>query len=82
MGPDRNCRQLNCPVPIAHRGGGSAEVALEAGVSYNGHVLAGTTKIENGIMPPPPDGQWARPGTVDGSIGRFLLPVGGGALLR
>ncbi len=26
-------------------------------------------------------GQWARPGTVDGSIGRFLLPPGG-ALLR
>ena len=26
MGPDRNCRQLNCPVPIAHRGG-SAEAA-------------------------------------------------------
>ncbi len=27
----------------------------------NGHVLMGTTNIENGIMPPPPDGQWARP---------------------
>ncbi len=78
MGPDRNCRQLNCPVPIAHRGGGSAEVALEAAFSYNPHVLADTTKIENGIMPPPPDEQWARPGTVDGSIGRFLLPVGEG----
>ncbi len=54
MVPDRNCRQLDCPVPIAHRGGGSAEVALEAAFSYNGHVLADTTKIENGIMPPPP----------------------------
>ncbi len=46
MGPDRNCRQLNCPVPIAHRGGGSAEVALEAAFSYNPHVLADTTKHE------------------------------------
>jgi len=27
----------------------------------------------------PPDGQWARPGTVDGPIGRFLLPIGGGS---
>ncbi len=30
---------------------------------------------------PPPDGQWARTGTVDSSIVRFLLPIGG-ALLR
>ena len=29
MGPDRNCRQLDCPVPIAHRGRGSAEGRLE-----------------------------------------------------
>ena len=50
-------------------------------LSLNGHVLPDTTNIENDIMPPPPDGQWARPRTVDGSIGRFLLPIGG-ALLR
>ena len=30
----------------------------------------------------PPDGQWARTGTVDSSIVRFLLPIGGAALLR
>jgi len=53
MGPDRNCRQLNCPVPIAHRGGGSAEVALEAAFSYKtatGRPYSGlglpTTKCE------------------------------------
>jgi len=43
---------------------------------YNGHVLPDTTNIENAIMPPPPDGQWARSGTVDGPIGQFLLPLG------
>ena len=37
MGPDRNCRQLDCPVPIAHRGRGSAEVDLKATFSYNCH---------------------------------------------
>ncbi len=48
-------------------------------LSYNGHVLADTINIENGIIPPPPpDGQWARTGTVDSSIVRFLLPIGGG----
>jgi len=26
----------------------------------------------------PPDGQWARTGTADSSIVRFLLPIGGG----
>ncbi len=109
MGPARNCRQLNCPVPIAHRGGGSAEVALEAAFSYNIHGrktchnekrksfdfsilvrLSYKPTCPGGhnedrkwhYAAPPPDGQWARPGTVDGSIGRFLLPVGGGALLR
>ncbi len=30
----------------------------------------------------PPDGQWARTGTVDSSIVRFLLPIGGAALLK
>jgi len=30
----------------------------------------------------PPDGQWARTGTVDSSIVRFLLPIGGAASLR
>ncbi len=34
MVPDRNCRQLDCPVPIAHRGRGSAEVDLKATFSY------------------------------------------------
>ncbi len=34
MGPDRNCRQLDCPVPIAHRGRGSAEVDFKATFSY------------------------------------------------
>ncbi len=33
-------------------------------------------------MPPPPDGQWARTETVDSSIVRFLLPIGGAALLK
>ena len=76
MGPARNRRRLNCPVPIAPQGS-SAEVYLKTIFSYNPHVLVDTTNIENGIIPPPPDGQWARPGTVDGSIGRSLLPIGG-----
>ncbi len=54
MVPARNRRRLNWPVPIARRGRGSAEVDLKATFSYNPHVLADTTKIENGIMPPPP----------------------------
>ncbi len=109
MGPDRNCRQLNCPVPIAHRGGGSAEVALEAAFSYNIHgrknchnekrkSFNSSTLVRLSYKPPcpgghnedrkwhyaaaPPDGQWARTGTVDSSIVRFLLPIGGAALLR
>ena len=40
MGLDRNCRQLDCPVPIAHRGRGSAEVDLKATFSYNRHGRA------------------------------------------
>ncbi len=34
MVPDRNCRQLDCPVPIAHRGRDSVEVDLKATFSY------------------------------------------------
>jgi len=37
--------------------------------------------IENGIMRPPRRAMGPA-GTVDGTIGRFLLPIGGGALLR
>ncbi len=44
MGPDRNCRQLNCPVPIARRGGGSAEVALETILSYKKNTYKTDTK--------------------------------------
>ncbi len=40
-----------------------------------------TQRILKRLSCRPPDGQWARPGTVDGPIGRFLLPIGG-ALLR
>ncbi|SMC74965.1 hypothetical protein SAMN02746065_10944 [Desulfocicer vacuolatum DSM 3385] len=56
MVPARNCRQLNCPVPIARRGGGFAEVALEAAFSYNchGQIILGfdlpTTKFETLII--------------------------------
>ena len=83
MGPDRNCRQLDCPVPIAHRGRGSAEVDLKATFSYNQHVLANTTKIENGIIPPPP----RRAMGPDRNCRQLNCPVpiahrGGAALLR
>jgi hypothetical protein len=60
--------------------GGSVVVFL-----YNPHVLSDTTNIENGkwhYAAPSPDGKWARTGTVDSSIVRFLLPIGGAALLR
>ena len=33
MVPDRNCRQLDCPVPIAHRGG-AALLRLPWGLSF------------------------------------------------
>jgi len=33
-------------------------------------------------MPPLPRRAMGPAGTVDGTIGRFLLPIGGGALLR
>ena len=41
-------------------------------------VTTATTNIENGIMPPPPRRAMGPAGTVDGTIGRFLLPIGGG----
>ncbi len=43
MVPDRNCRQLDCPVPIAHRGRGSAEVDLKATFSYKTYMAATTS---------------------------------------
>jgi len=41
-------------------------------------VTTATTNIKNGIMPPPPRRAMGPAGTVDGTIGRFLLPIGGG----
>ncbi len=51
MVPDRNCRQLDCPVPIAHRGRGSAEVDLKATFSYKKkpHALSDTTNYEKAV---------------------------------
>jgi len=42
-------------------------------------VTTATTNIENGIMPPPPRRAMGPARTVDGPIGRFLLPIGGGS---
>ena len=42
MGPARNRRRLNWPVPIAPRGG-SAEVARKFYFLINTHALTGTT---------------------------------------
>ncbi len=47
MGPDRNCRQLDCPVSIAHRGRGSAEVDLKATFSYKTYMAATTSHNES-----------------------------------
>ncbi len=52
MGPDRNCRQLDCPVPIAHRGRGSAEVDLKATFSYKKrihHTMFDTISKQTGL---------------------------------
>ena len=49
MGPDRNCRQLDCPVPIAHRGRGSAEVDLKATFSYK-KKLGHQVLIKKGLV--------------------------------
>ena len=45
MGLDRNCRQLDCPVPIAHRGRGGAEVDLKAVFSYKCLTSAPDSRI-------------------------------------
>ncbi len=50
MVPDRNCRQLDCPVPIAHRGRGSAEVDLKATFSYKKKWVVDAES--NDIIPP------------------------------
>ena len=48
MVPDRNCRQLDCPVPIAHRGRGSAEVGLKATFSYKKQSVKKNTPVNQG----------------------------------